>query len=407
MPRAAVLVGCAALSCTRLNPAYGDDASGTGGMTSGASGGQTSTGTLPPDPMTSGGTTSDDVDPETTTGEPEPEPIECWRLPLRVVPPAFVDPQGVLTSVPVLVDLSVFDQPVEPEDVRFYLEDGLLAHELDFDGVFAWVRLPRIESSVEIEFDAVLGRACEPPEALPRREVWSNGFVGVWHFDRLSKGAFLDSANGIALVPDDGSAVSADTWKLGRYLEKTTNQVLTATDARLDLSGPQDVSVMSWVRLADGQSGVLPWVNGNARHREIVSKLPGYRLAAVIGEVSEVSSEASRPFFNIAQTLEPSGQVVINGPGPVLSEEWTMLSGTYAATPSLGQCFIDDASEGVQTVALQPGVDDSQDIAVGRWLHGGLDELRISDVGRSPDWVRVQSMSMNGDLIEAGRPEPY
>ena len=84
--------------------------------------------------MTSGGTTSDDVDPETTTGEPEPEPIECWRLPLRVVPPAFVDPQGVLTSVPVLVDLSVFDQPVEPEDVRFYLEDGLLAHELDFDG---------------------------------------------------------------------------------------------------------------------------------------------------------------------------------------------------------------------------------------------------------------------------------
>ncbi len=409
-PRSALLLWIVASACTRLNPDFGDDAAGTGGMTSGASSGPTSTGAPPPDPATATEATTGGAQPGTTAiataSTAESEPGECWRVPLRVVPTSFVDPQDVLEEVPVLVDLSVFDRPGEPEDVRFYRGADLLPHEPEFDGAFAWVRVPRIESRLPFDFEVILGSACDHPNARPPDEVWSNGFIAVWHFDGISKGAFIDSANAIGLQLGEGSALSSDTPKLGRYLQKTTNQILTAVDPRLDISGQQDVTVTSWVRLDGNDSHVLPW-QGNARHREIVSKLPGYRLTAVFGEVSEISTTANLPFFNIAQVLERSGHTIARGPSQLPPDVWTMVSGTYSATQLRAQCFVGALSGELEPVELPPGRGDGQDIAVGRWLFGGLDELRISNVARSPDWVRVQFSSMSGTLIEPGQPEPY
>lgn len=401
-----ILLGLAALSCTALNPAYGDDAVGTGGMTSGVSAGSTSMNPTQGSTTAPDGTTSDDVDPTMTGGGTGSEPVECWRLPLRLTAPFFDDPQAVLEDVPILVDLSAAG-PSEADDVRFYLGESLLPHELDLDGGFAWVRIPRIESGAALDFEAVVGPGCAPP-ALRPAEVWSNGFIAVWHFDRLWDDAFLDSVHGIPLELVDGSGISNQPWRLGRYLVKTNDERLTAVDERFDLSGAHDISLMGWVRLAEDQAGPLPWdtVFNNARHRELIAKLPGYRLVAVGGQTSAGNTNEPLPFLDIAQSLEPPEHAVLQGPEAVPMGQWTMVSGVYRSAASAAQCFVGGQSGQPEGVGVEPGGGGQHTLRVGRWLHGGIDELRISDAPRSPAWVLVQSLSMSGTLVEPGRPEP-
>lgn len=408
---AIALGGLAIVSCARPNPAFNDGSVATGGMTSGASvadTNQSTTGTTA-DSATAGGVSTDAA--ETSSGHTGSTggPSACWVLPMRLLPPTFANQQAVLTDVPIMVDLSIFDRPADLEAVRFYVDDELLPHELEFDGVFAWVRIPRIESATELEFYAVLGLDCPARPSLPARDVWSHEYVAVWHFDDIAGGVFHDSANGIELQLSDTSSIGEVPWKLGRYLSKSSNQALTAVDERLDLHGPDNASVTSWVRLASGQEGVLPWSNDNddARHRELVSKLPGYRLAAVRGQTSAVSNHASRPFFNIAATLQPPAHNVTLGPDELLADEWALVSGSYDASNGVVQCFLNDTTAGAEGASLIPGEDDSHDIAVGRFVHGGMDEVRIASAARSEDWVRVQYLSMQAGIVEYDEPEAY
>lgn len=62
------------------------------------------------------------------------------------------------------------------------------------------------------------------------------------------------------------------------------------------------------------------------------------------------------------------------------------------------------AYEGWQEANLTaPSVDDvrigHQSLAEGRYLNGVIDEVRVSNIARSSDWIRAQYLSQSGAFV--------
>ncbi len=403
------------LSCTAQNPAY-SDSSGSGSGSGKAT--TSSTTTLGASVTTAASDsslqTSDDSQGPTSAedGTTADTPLDaghdtrCWSTPISI---ADVLPFGSrLTNVPVRIETSRLGPDLNADNLRFYQDGQLLAHEHEEPGRIVWVRVPEMMSGSDPQIEAVSGTACpDVRDSLQAAEVWTAGYVAVFHFDNGAgtPPVFTDSVTGITLSADPNTEVVESMSFLGSYADKSGDGALLASDPSLDLFGSQPLSILGWVRLEENEAGVLPW-NGDlqARHRELLGKLPGYRLNAVRGQVDTNSTLQPRPFFNLSQLIPGPLQDNVFGTEPVPEAEWTMLAGTFDGT--VAALYVNDALEGATTTQFIPGSEDTQ-VRVGRWLRGGIDEVRVSNVVRSHDWIRVQYASMTDTLLEYGAREPF
>ncbi len=417
-PSALGLSLSATLGCTAVNPAY--EVSGTGNLSG--------TDTLSPTESTTGSVSSSGPeatsstapttveDPATsaassgTVGEGSGAPPDvgvdaaCWTTPISISDSGRLSPNTVLENVPVRIGISELGT-FHAQSLRFYQDGALLPHELEDSGRIAWVRLPMFSAGVTLELEAVMGERCRPAQQqLAPSEVWSAGYVAVFHFDD-ARGTFVDSVHGIMLVAGKDSASDPNTWMLGPYLHKAGDGALQASDPRLNLSGSSPISTLGWVRLDPGHAGALAWTAdlGEARHRELVSKLPGYRLSAVQGQTGPTAAMMPRPFFNIAQSIPLNQHDNVFGGAP-LANGWTMLAGTFE--PTMLSLYVNDHARLEGDADLVPGSDPMGTLRIGRWLHGDIDEIRISSVLRSPDWILFQYLSMTDQLVTLGTPTP-
>ena len=225
----------------------------------------------------------------------------------------------------------------------------------------------------------------------------------VFHFANGtgSPTTFTESVRGIELESTPDRSVASG--KLGRYLLKSNDGELVTSDGSLDLGGrPDPISVMGWVSLAEGQADVIPWstTRMSARHRELFAKLPGYRLVAVRGEISDRSQVATRPFFNLSEGVPSTLQDNVLGLEAIPAGEWTMLTGTYDG--KIARLYVNDQDVAQNQTMFIPGTDGDGELRVGLYLHGGIDEIRISSVNRSQAWIEVQYASMTDSLFSFG-----
>lgn len=331
----------------------------------------------------------------------------CWSTPITIITERLIPAGTLLPNVPVKVETSSLHPAVpDLETLRFYQGDELLPHELEGPGRFAWVRVAEITGGAADEIHAVIGANCPDVRRLPQRAVWSAGYVAVFHFDEMLEAPlrFVDSVDGIELLADENTEPSAMDWSLGPYARKFGNGRLEAVDASLDLGGTSPLSTLGWVELERGEADVLLWNGEDARHRELISKLPGYRLNAVRGETGPDSMVLNAPFFNLAESLVDSLHDNVAGTDPVGAETWTMLSGVYNGT--VMQLFVDDEFVAGGGTEYTPGTNGGA-LRVGRWLRGGVDEIRVSDVARSQEWLRVQHASMTATLLQYGETQEH
>lgn len=409
----------AMLSCTAVNPAYGVSASGSMSATDTSSEGE-STGAGSNSESNSDSNSDSTTKDETTATEPatatESETFgtttgggssfECWSTPIYV---STGRPAGgaTLSEIPLRVGVSDLEQPFDAKSLRFYQGGLLLPHELEEPGRIAWVRINELVTGSEVaaEIEAVMGPDCPEIMHPSPAEVWSAGYLAVFHFDDPESDplTFVDSVHGIELLADANSELSPSASLLGSHLQKSGDGRLEGTNSVLDLNGSAHISTLGWVRLDDGQEGVLEWDEklGFARHRELVAKLPGYRLNAVRGQVSPDFNPPAAPFFNLsAAPLSADQHDNTFGTTAVQPTSWTMLAGTFdGATLRL---FVDGEFVSAEPAAYSPGSNETGTIRVGRWLHGGIDEIRISSVARSDTWIAIQHASMAEQLLTYG-----
>lgn len=149
-----------------------------------------------------------------------------------------------------------------------------------------------------------------------------------------------------------------------------------------------------------GRTGVLPLEDGNARHHELIAKLHGYRLNAVRGQTATPVALKPRPFFNLSELVPSELQDNLLGPDRVEPDQWTMLTETYDG--EVVRLFHNGDLFGPQNTECTPGSNGGA-IRVWRWLHGGIDEIRISNVARSPARVRIPTRLHEGHVAAVRR----
>jgi len=328
-------------------------------------------------------------------------PYAGWNhagtLHLLTTPEGANLPAGaVVEGFPVLVRLHKdwFDfkqAKANGDDLRFSTSTGTpLAHQVeewDAAGGTAsvWVRVPRIEGNARQELKMFWGKADAASESSGQAVFnESNGYLSVWHL-------------GDAVRDEVGTLESRDTGTsltdgmVGRARHFPGRAGIFGGDKIPGYptgSGPH--STEAWFRPEKPNSTLVAWGNEQAQGKVVMQ----FR---------------SPPHLQMDCYF--SGGNVAGGSRVPLGE-WTHVVHTYR--PGESVLYVNGQRGGINTKNGPPlAIKSPARLWIGGWYGnysfvGDLDEVRVSRVARSADWVRLQyenqkpQQTLVGPLVQAG-----
>lgn len=363
------------------------ESSGTTAQTTSTSAVSESSGVSETSSTSAGPTTTSGVDDSSSTTES----IAPRQQRIGVAAQTLEEP---LDDVPVLVRLApdaveYAAMQADGSDVRFVDEIGTpMPFEIErWDPIGIselWVRVPMLVPDEPTSFTMQYGDPTVGPPP-PATDVWSNGHLAVWHFADLES----STASALAIVPP---AVVPPTIEgiagVGREFDGRDGPLYVVADPLLDLV--TGVTVEAWVNPAT--------VAMLANHRVVVGT-GTYSLVAV-------HSVQGTPMFEIQDVGNVFQRAVANQ--PLVPAQWTYLVGTFGVDGEpIVRLFVDGEIAGEDPITMATLKTNVEDLTIGgeRYV-GGLDEVRLSTIPRSPDWVRVQTASMRDELLTFDEPQP-
>jgi hypothetical protein len=333
--------------------------------------------------------------------------------------------QTDLTSFPVLIKITDQNNPVfdnaqaDGNDIFFTLSDGVtkLNHEIEkyvsatgSEELIAWVKIPSLSSSADIIIYMYYGNSSASNQQNPTG-VWDydsdndgvSDYRAVWHLkeEQASTGTvglYLDSTNnnnhGNDYVDDD---VSGDTDDKngqvngGQEFDGVDDYVVTTTT--------QPNSSLS----VKDRSTVEVWVNA----RSFPSSSTDFKTVYEIYQPQTENTSADMLhyiYFNYTNNNKPVAFIPYVGEVPFNSavnlNEWNHLAVTYdkdGGTDNFKTYFNGVLSSQATKTGSMSG--SKFEVAIGRCLvhtvdNGGpfdgfIDELRISGIARSADWIKA------------------
>lgn len=329
-----------------------------------------------------------------------PRPPAGWKhsgtITLLTTPDGANLPAGaVVENFPVLVRLTGdgfdFRQALPGgADLRFTDDKGgLLAHHVEeWDAgagtAAVWVRVPRIEGNAVRTLHLHWGRP-DAADASDGKAVFneSNGFVSVWHMgdgarDEVGTAVLKDS--GTTPVPGVIGAARRFDGKAGLLAEK-----LAAYP-----TGDSPSTTEAWFRADVANGTIVGWGN-NVRQGKVVMLFQG------------------PPHINMDCWFS-SGNVKSTGRIPL--KEWNHVAHVFQ--PGDSRVYVNGVLAGTSRTRGSPlNVASPMSVSIGTWARGGwfvgdLDEVRISKVARTAEWVRLQyenqkpMQTLVGPLVRPG-----
>ncbi|MFX0145971.1 MAG: LamG-like jellyroll fold domain-containing protein, partial [Candidatus Hodarchaeota archaeon] len=302
-----------------------------------------------------------------------------------------------LINFPIL--LSIFDSDlhdhaqVDGDDIAFYSEGKWLDHEIEifnhsFSGTQAhlvtWIRIPSLSSSIDTEIRMYYGNSTMGSQENSNG-VWDPNFVGVWHLNESGTGTaneYVDSGHygnhgqgglgNVSYVPD--RTIGA----IGFGQDFVDNFIDCGNATSLDITTNQ-ITMQLWMKYP----ATHPWM-GPFNHKGYNE---GYRL--VIDENSQYLSFQLPGFESDLETSQT-----------ISTDEWHYVVATYNG--SLMRIYIDGIPDpanltklnNIETALPYPFRIGHGDHPEGvpwsyPWL-GQIDEVRISNIGRSADWIATE-----------------
>ena len=308
-----------------------------------------------------------------------------------------------LTDFPVLVKISAarngFDysacQVSGGGDLRFADSSGnLLSSEVDTWNTsgesLVWVKVPSLDASTVIT--AYYGNA--NPPAVTASDVWSNGYVGVWHLNESLPPMVESSGVSTPFTQGDVAPTYAADGVIGKSVDFYTNDPNT-TQNRLvaadddDLDGFEDFTVEYWTYQESFR------VNAS-EYACILSK----RNASGNEDSWMVCQDASAgtaqyPNCYLRSSVDSSRKSMSSVLRPE-ANRWTYQAFTRVMDGGVQNWYFDGISKRETksdnlTVSL-PNTASALKIGGGGYQNsfpGKIDEVRISSVARSADWVKA------------------
>ena len=329
-----------------------------------------------------------------------------------------------LTDFPVLVRLSAarnkFDYSkcaVNGYDLRFSDAEGnLLSHEIDTwnngGESLVWVKVPVFNADTVIT--AHYGLTSGQPPAVTASDVWSAGYVGVWHLGDSGNQTQADStANHLDFLCHnkdvgnvDLSASGTVGGAVGFNKGPSRRGGLYQTDTDGKLSGFSEFTIEGWIYPTNVAPQSASLNDAILANRPDTTQGP-WHIYATRGSKNGLPNMTMRTEEQSAASIQTEMPVAA---APVLNEwsafafSWESIGGSYNA-------YINGESKVNTTTTVRTPVVKSTDafVILGNesantpyvtWAStyylqkqfafpGYIDEVRISNVKRSSDWIKA------------------
>ncbi|MFT4721186.1 MAG: hypothetical protein ACI9SB_002363, partial [Candidatus Azotimanducaceae bacterium] len=318
-----------------------------------------------------------------------------------------------LDNFPVLIALTSAEVDYakiqdQGQDLRFYDEDTaqLLNYEIGLwnEGgtSYVWVSVPRIDASVATDSIMMYYNNTAAVDAQNVAGVWGADYDAVWHLneivdDGVTTGIHVDSTgghNGTQHYGDDATGRIG----LGQQFDGNNDYITIADD---------DVFTYS-DGATDNPFSVSAWVSvDTATHNMVVAKYGATSTNAEWGLEIDSAGKLSFYAYDIDGDYIHLETVDVFPTGALHH-----VAATYEGTGSSAgiKLFIDgveqlaiDNSSGTYNVMSNTSVPvliGAYGAAENAWdLDGVIDEVRISSINRSADWVQASYLSQNGTFV--------
>jgi hypothetical protein len=306
-----------------------------------------------------------------------------------------VSGSGSLTNFPVLVSFSDTDLhdtkkvQSDGDDIIFTDISGTkLDHEIElFDRagngthaqLITWVRIPDLSATINTTISMYYGNAAAKNQENPSG-VWDNTYVGVWHLSETS-GNVLDSTS----YSENGIVVGTDVTQSANGIIDSAYH-FGSGNGRVDLSDPADG------HLDFGTSGFTFsfWmkINKSSEYQRMIVKggsndaFPGFG----------VYRRDTDPFKFVIGVGDGTNRYKVDGI-TIIDNAWVHVVGVVDRSANLLRGYIDGTAESPADISSCGSVDTTAILSFGRSdgeINGTLDEVRISNVALSVDWITTE-----------------
>jgi len=308
-----------------------------------------------------------------------------------------------LTDFPVLVKLNssrINYGKTTTTDIRFYDDSTLLSKETeDWNAAgdsFVWVKVPQMDDSDSDYIYAYFD--CSDTNLDDPTNVWDAGYVMVHHLAETSGNHFDSTLNDNDGVPGDGDSDKIPNMNAvgiangADEFDGSNDCVPVYHNDSLNF-GTGDFTISAWINTSEcGDCDILrkgnmvsaPQANYKmeVNNNKIVATLQGSNSGSS-GNLA-TASDYTDGLWHHAVMMRNSGVLTLYVDGE--------LEGTDSAAE---KNLVNDAN---MSIGSKDGCADDH-------FNGFIDEVRISNTARSPDWIKASNLAGRDQLITYGPEE--
>ena len=278
---------------------------------------------------------------------------------------------------------SGFDIMFTDADGSTLLNHNLCAYTATSGALTCWVKIPDLSTSLNTYIYMYYGSTVVTTDQS-NTGTWSNGYVGVWHLNNaLTNSTSVANMNGT----NNGSTNTATAmFGTARNFSASSSQYIDITpyNSAYDLNSM--ITVSAWIRLAS--TGADQKIAGNQDNSN-----GGWKFGVFSDNKIEfeIRNSGNSPFLS----RSASGGSVLT------TNTWYYVVGQYSdpgnaiityVNGSLDRNYVTAATCGTSTGTMKIG---REPFANSAFMNGIMDEIRLSNVIRSADWIATEYNNQN------------
>ncbi|MES2268152.1 MAG: LamG-like jellyroll fold domain-containing protein [Bacteroidota bacterium] len=251
----------------------------------------------------------------------------------------------------------------------------------------AWVQVPTVTTAAT-PLTFYFGSTAPAHDATFTYATWNSDYLAVYHLNETG-GTVLDATSN----QRSATATSITTTAAGKIASAYTfdgisSKVVSATSA--DATGTFTLS--GWTYVIDFATSTDQKIVTN----ETGYTTGGYKLGFYGTTTTNVKAEVETRAANGAVTLnrnETGGVAVTTG-------QWHYVQGVYSGTNFI--TYYDGAVDRSTTTGAAAGAGGpifiGSDFALANFFKGNIDEVRVSNIAKSADWIKAEFNNQNNYL---------
>ncbi|MFX0167127.1 MAG: DUF2341 domain-containing protein [Candidatus Hodarchaeota archaeon] len=312
-----------------------------------------------------------------------------------------VNGTGSHVNFPLLI--SIFDKDLrydvqnDGDDIAFSIDGQWLDHQIElfnqtYSGTHArlaaWIRIPFLSTAFDTNVSMYYGNSTMTSRQNPS-QVWNSGYVAVWHLNEDPSGtppqikdSTIPGSDGISY----GTMSSSDqvSGMIGGALD------FDGINDYIDLGNPGELHIT-------GEFTVQAWFKVNFVGNDyLVVKSGGTGFRG--WDISFDDDPVIAPDGWIMFRYSPDGtNTIYTGWERVRVNQWYHVVGVFKPS-EYSKLFFNGTEVGIRTIGVPPSMNDpSLPVRIARrsdagtsYVNGTIDEVRISNVARSNDWIATE-----------------